>query len=222
MKTLIVTATYGGFTVQGSPFHNSLNEVGFEGQIGIHQSAQFIGNRIRMYGYLEVLKQVDSHFDTVILTDCRDVLFQLPPETIPHGDLDFYLEDSSKTIGSCAINSEKMESVYGPETLAKVAHRPISCAGVVVGSKAGVRRYLEAFVNEVDRLPKDNPYSQMIHNKLLWDGAFGSVNLIDNEHGPVYTVGHCDSITVKNHKIYNRRGILPHIVHQYDRHVRSL
>lgn len=56
-------------------------------------------------------------------------------------------EDQSMTIGKCGVNSNWIRGCFGSAELGKVANRPISCSGFLVGRREGVI----AYVNEMAR-----------------------------------------------------------------------
>jgi hypothetical protein len=62
---------------------------------------------------------------------------------------------------------------------------------------------------------------QGIHNYLLYTGQLNA-RIVDNESGDVYTVGYVEELRISRHKIYNKAGKAPIIVHQWDRHLRKL
>jgi hypothetical protein len=60
---------------------------------------------------------------------------------------------------------------------------------------------------------------QAVHNFLVHDRMLSELNVYDNDGGPVLTVGIEDNVLVDaNGFIVNKRGDVPNVVHQYDRH----
>ena len=222
MGTLIITVVYGGLEIEETPLVDSLRRVGYGGEFQVVREEGDIGNRRRMFSYARALRQAGPGIDRVILTDARDVLFQGDPGEIRHGELDLFLEAEGQTLGSCPINQRNYIDEYGEAAFEAVKDRPISCAGVVIGTRAGVERYLDLFCAEVERCRPHVPWSQPLHNRLLWSGALDPVRVIPNEQGAVYTVGHCPELRVREHLVLNRAGRVPYIVHQFDRHLAIL
>ena len=225
-KVLVITASVGYPASVGGDFTKALKATGFAGDVAVlsweRGPLPFLTERVCVYRQ-KVLQSQDAGYDTIITTDLRDVLFQGNPEGIEHTDLDLFLEDDRMKIKDCPWNSSWVRSGWGQEGLDLVGDNRVSCAGVVIGKRAGVLAYYEkmwamccaGYGHVVD---------QGIHNYLIWTGQLAGVpmRLVGNEDGEVYTVQYVDGITVRNHKIYNRGGKAPTIVHQYDRHLAKL
>lgn len=222
MGMCIISLAYGDVQIEDTPLHRSLVDLEYDGDVHLMQADGFVSNRQRMFHYRAALQAEPAEFDTVILSDARDVVFQYNPEGLVHAELEVYLEDGARTMAACPINRRNYIAEYGQEAFAEVAERPISCAGVVIGTRAGVMRYLDSFCAAIEASSTDEVWSQPIHNHLLWTGQLDPVRIVDNDEGPVYTVGHCAELRVRNHQIVNGAGQVPVIVHQFDRHLQVL
>jgi hypothetical protein len=114
-----------------------------------------------------------------------------------------------------------VEKRFGPEVLARIADRPISCSGTVIGSTGAVAGYLDLMLPLLSPLDPDLPgYDQGAHNVLLHTGRLPGVRLHANETGPVLTLGHLTLDEVRTDGrglVYNAAGGVPAVVHQYDR-----
>ena len=221
-STLIITAAVGYHQTLKTEFLFNLQETGYEGHVEIldWKPVGFFGVE-RIKAYRDKIASVqDKGYRTIITTDLRDVVFQGNPEGIQHSNLDFYLEDESVRIGACVYNSKWIREAFGDEVLAEIGGKRISCAGVVIGTPAAMLDYYTK-MQALAFLCKSDGGDQGIHNYLLYKKMV-EATAIDNEAGSVYTVGYVDGIQVKAHKIYNKAGQVPVIVHQFDRHLRRL
>ena len=223
-STLVLTAGVGYSQEVKGVFVKNLRDVGFSGDIEILDWAAvpgvpFLTQRVK--AYYEYLQSVaDKGYSTIVVVDLRDVLFQGNPANIVHGDLDVFLEDARMKIKDCPYNSRWIRDGWGDAGLAQIGDHSISCAGTVIGKPQNVLEYykkmwemcLQGYGHVVD---------QGIHNYLLHTGQLNA-RIVGNEDGDVYTVGYVNGIIVKGHKVYNRAGKVPVIVHQFDRHIRQL
>ena len=159
----------------------------------------------------------------MILSDLRDVIFKKDPRGIQHSELDCYLEDGSMTLGKYPHNSRWIKSSYGEETLEKLKDGRISCGGVTIGTQEGIEYYLRSMIEDEAGLghPRYCGFFQAMHNDLIHTGKL-NCRVVENEQGDVYTAGYTDGILIKKHVIHDRKGHTPYIVHQYDRHIRTL
>ena len=159
-----------------------------------------------------------------MFTDVSDVIFQAHPfRGLPEGELLFFLEDHRKTIGSCPINSNWVQGVYGPEVLKQLGDKKISCGGTTFGSHDAMLNYLDALLRYarpelMARLASRMGHEQAIHNYLLYNGLLPNVTAVENGEF-VYTLGH----TPEEEIVITDQGIvvgptrrLPAIIHQYN------
>jgi hypothetical protein len=220
--TAIILTTNSGYPRQVSEdFTTNLRKVGYDQEIRFFE----VSNdpiplcTMRLFDYLAFLRQNPGRYQTVILSDLRDVLFQDNPLKIPHGTLDCFLEWEEMTIAKCPFNSVWIKLGFGEEEFALIQNKPISCAGFTIGTQAWIENYLDMVIECVAvRKQLFAGADQGIHNWLIHTGNL-PCNLHVNEDSPVYTVGYVPGIFVRNHVVYNRKGIAPIVVHQFDRHV---
>jgi hypothetical protein len=178
------------------------------------------------YRYLcDIVNRRTQTFDRILLTDVADVVFQADPfATAPGGDLVVFLEDKVRTLDTCYVDSYWIRSAFGDLALNEVRGRRMSCAGTVLGTWAGILRYL--LVMQLGAFECAAParslegIDQAIHNVMLYRGRLSGAVIVENaEH--VFTMG----IVPKNHvaitqdgRITDRDGRICPIVHQYNRH----
>jgi hypothetical protein len=224
-NTYILTVAVGYSDEVKAEFRRGLFATGYTGQLGIlswtRGGGQFFTERLNAY-HETIAKIVagETQYDTIITTDLRDVLFQGNPENIQHSELDVYMEDTRMRISDCPYNSQWIRSGWGEAGLAKVGHNTISCAGVIIGTPAGMLSYYKQ-MTDLTNAGYAHVCDQGIHNWLLHTGQL-KARMVANEYGEVYTLQYVDGITVRNHRIYNKSGRCPIICHQYDRHLEKL
>jgi len=227
MTCLILTAytKYPDHAV--NPFVRSLLKTGYNDDFKVIKWTHFPWNKWpidthRLHLFYQYLRNSKKKYDTVMISDMRDVEFQKDPRGIQHSELDCYLEDDSMTIGKCRFNGGWIRDFYGREQLEKLQDKPISCSGVMIGTQEGIEYYLRSIIDEATRTGNRKWGShQGIHNYLIHNGKL-KCRLVGNEHGDVYTVGYVNGILINKHVVYDRKGQIPFIVHQHDRHVTRL
>ena len=162
-------------------------------------------------------------FEGALLADTRDIIFQKDiTDSFPKSGFHAFEEDNSMTIGSCPYNSKWVRLGYGTEMLNAMKDFPISCVGASCGDRDSIIQYLSLLCEEITRLqPKTNhPQDQAAHNWIVRMSDFNST-IWSNEHHEVYTVGYIPRETVRIGKglIVNRSGLVPAVIHQWDRHM---
>jgi hypothetical protein len=187
-------------------------------------------NTKRFLFYRPLLEEIPDDA-SVLLTDVRDVIFQGHPFSMGvSGDLMGFQESSSMPLGSGRDTTRWIKVQFGKEVLERLRNRPLICAGTIMGTGAGIRRYLEVF---------DDFYRSAFHpemfggdqsalNVLCYEHAdrFKGIRfqLVSNEEGPVYTTNRFIPenkirITEEGWIAFEDGRIAP-IIHQYDRHPR--
>ena len=101
-------------------------------------------NALRYFLYLDYLKSSDHCFERILITDVRDVIFQLSPFDYPWPDgINCTLEDEHMTIGKCPHNSHWIRSHLGETALAEIKDNPISCSGTTIADHDSMLIYLK-------------------------------------------------------------------------------
>lgn len=159
------------------------------------------------------------NIDNVILTDTRDVVFQDDPfKYLSGSDLDLSVE--TKQIKDCPnFNKSWVLNLYGQEMYEKVKDNWILCAGVTAGKKQSVIDLCTFMIDEHLRL-KDKFVDQAALNVFHSEGKLPKSTLHYTGENLVATIGHSFGVTKvnKSGQIEGNNGIIPAIVHQYDRH----
>lgn len=163
----------------------------------------------------------DIACEGVLLVDTRDIIFQKnPSQNLSCKGLNVYEEDMSMSLGTCPYNSLWIQLGYGEEMLEKLKTFPISCVGTTCGDINSIRNYLKYLKEEINRIqPRtQKPQDQAAHNYLIREKL--NVRVWHNEEGEIYTVGYIQrgTVKIKNNKIINQAGMVPTVIHQWDRH----
>jgi hypothetical protein len=170
------------------------------------------------------LRKFGEHYDEVLISDVRDVVFQAHPFAgMMSKDCHFFLEGAGKTIGNEPTNVLYTQLFLTPAEVEAVASHRISCCGVVLGGTAAIVAYLErmtarlravplsarrkigadtAFHNLIAHVTHDVP-AVIVENNVL-------VATMGIEPASRYLVG-------ADGRIRTRDGHLPAMLHQYDR-----
>jgi hypothetical protein len=180
------------------------------------------------------LKEFAEKYQYVMLSDIRDVIFQKDPFNFSIGkNLCCFLEREGVSLGQQPHNAEWMEVAFDKPTLERLSGNPIVCSGITIGPTNLIIDYLEKMIELFMRAPgkawevaqpvagtqKSLAIDQAVHNYLMSSGLLTEFTLYPNDDGPVFTVGIEDSISLNNSGlIINNRGVVPNVVHQYDRH----
>ena len=197
--------------------------------------ASLKGNRAKLVRYFAALdylrrESVAHTGGRVLLADSRDVIFQRDPFTIPADParpLDVFLEDYFRDFSNSGINQGHVTPCFGTEAVRRTLlapPRPVSCSGVTLGTYHSITRYLRLMWSEMHSSRYSDAclqHDQAFHNWLLWSGKLSPVRTWSNEEGPVTTIGWPEHLYRDRFgRVLNRRGVLVHIVHQYDRRKR--
>lgn len=171
----------------------------------------------RHFWYHDYLAPRQELYRNVMLTDVRDVLFLGDPFDFDIGETaHFFLEEEGRTLGSQVNNTGWIVGAYGQSGLDELRHRPISCAGVTIGSAPAIVGYLETMIAELMKLSRQfHGMDQGVHNYVVHHGlAPGAVT--GNSEGPVLTVGIMEEAAAV--ALLSSRAEMVKVVHQYDRH----
>ena len=175
---------------------------------------------LRYAHYYRCLVEDAPDADVVMITDLRDVVFQRDPFADAAVGLEVYLEDSSEQIGKDGFNTRWLRDLYGSEFVEARRGRPVSCSGIVIGTRTAMMEYLtEMMTSIVWRRRPMGPHDQGIHNWLIQAGRLPFAELIPNEHGRVLTLGKIKTPRMSEDGVLtNADGSVPAVIHQWDRH----
>jgi hypothetical protein len=175
---------------------------------------------LRYAHYFDYLCQ-HPEFESVMISDLRDVIFQRDPFDAPVASLEVFLEDPAMTFATAGFNQQWVADLYGADGAARLGNMVVSCSGVTFGTRDGMIAYLEAMAGEVERhLPPLGPHDQAIHNWLVYGERLDDPLVVRNGYGRVLTMGAKEQIDVSpGGVVLNDDGSVPAVLHQYDRHV---
>ena len=176
--------------------------------------------------YLDYIKARAGHYDQVMMSDVRDVVFQGNPFAgIDNTKCHFYLEAASRTIGEDPTNLRWVKGCFTAAEADALAHHRISCSGITIGGTAEIIAYLEHMVAKINAMPLriyrtiGHGYDQAIHNYLVYlDPAIDGVVEENNGHIATMALEPRDSYSLDTAaRIRGADGRLYPICHQYDR-----
>lgn len=176
--------------------------------------------------FLHFHRFLSSHsYEQILLSDVRDVVFQRDPFT----DLSAYglavgVEVDRYTIATERHNAGWIARVYGRQALEEIGASRVSNVGVVYGRREPMLRYLALMGDEILRTPPppagDAGTDTAIHNRLLWTGRLGEVELLEPLASPVATLNCVAEAEVRLNEhghLITADGHEPAVLHQYDR-----
>jgi hypothetical protein len=167
-----------------------------------------------------------SEASRVLLTDCRDVIFQRDPFAAISGTgIHLFEEHPARPVGNCIWTSSWIRYRYGDAALPPVADRPVICSGVVLGDTSPVRGYLARVVAELTPpLRATNymaGYDQGVVNVLCRKGEIAHLVRHPYRSAQALHLGNAPAGTVRQDasgEVVNDAGEVVAIVHQHDRH----
>jgi hypothetical protein len=164
-------------------------------------------------------------YDRVMISDCRDVIFQRDPLDLPlEKGLWCFLEADSQIIGQCPFNRRMIQDCFGPGILSELGRERVSCAGVTLGDTDSVLTYLRKFVEHsfaVQRMQMISGSDQGLHNYLVYRGNLPGLRLLTNDDGIVGTLGALPRAQIRQNdagEVVTPDGRVIPTLHQYDRH----
>lgn len=175
--------------------------------------------------FYEFLLQHRNQYSGILLTDCRDVVFQdCPFQNIPSAPCVFaFLENAHATIELSEFNSSMVRSCFGERGLREVASKIPSCAGTVLGNVEGVVGYLKVFVETIPSIRRMRIKlgdDQGLHNYIVHTEKVPNLQIHKNSEGTVATVGivpDADLVYNQSGDLINAKGQQYSVLHQYDR-----
>ncbi|MDC3009367.1 hypothetical protein OAZ06_00155 [Synechococcus sp. AH-736-G20] len=194
--------------------------------LGLSSLRMFILNR-RFFIARNILYSCSKDIDAVLLTDSRDVVFQDNPFKVMNRGL--FTGQEINSLRDSPINAQWIRTTYGEDGFERLKDFPVYCSGVTIGDIHSVRGYLDQFCFEISCHAVANRsvlipiWDQAYHNMILrqeppsnframpWNSDLSTLGEVPNEFLEVLSDGY---IAVD--------GIVPSILHQYDRHPDAL
>jgi hypothetical protein len=179
--------------------------------------------------YLKFLEENKIEVDYIFLTDGVDVLFQKNMEEypLPKG-YDLFLFNEDKKVGKSNPARRNYRRLHGPfcapDFFNKTKDKTIICAGTVLGTTKGIKKYLELYCLHLDKLPPRHQFLRRTGEQSVLNYMYHYSNVINenintklltNKDNLVNTLGYGHKEVVKD-KIVNEEGEVSYIVHQYN------
>ena len=125
----------------------------------------------RYFAYLDFLARHCEHYDNVMISDLRDVIFQSDPFERPL-PADIVFAQERRRIGEEIINRNWIADAYGDAVADNLRDFPVSCSGTTFGTAAGILRYLVAMTTALANLTgrdvlQIRGIDQGIHNYVI-------------------------------------------------------
>ncbi len=122
----------------------------------------------RFFSYLEFLAAHGAQYDTVMLTDLRDVVFQSDPFEQPLPAEIVFAQERTR-LGDSALNRAWVVQAYGEAVAENMRDCLVSCAGTTFGTTRGILQYLVAMTRELASrtTPIVGGIDQGIHNYVV-------------------------------------------------------
>jgi hypothetical protein len=180
---------------------------------------------VAYYDYLMNLHGNGIRYDRIFLTDVRDVLFQIDPfQAVSVDPITFFLESDVVTIGTCECNSNWIASGFGEKELSRLATKPISCSGTVVGSWRSIIEYLLWMLILSTLLHEDAAgvagIDQGCHNMLVHSNLLAEQRIAANGDGVLtlhHVIGRETVYVSADGFVVDIAGNRFPVIHQYDR-----
>lgn len=179
-------------------------------------------NALRFFIYRHFLRTQQEPFERILISDVRDVVFQLQPFSIPWpAELSVALEDQRMTVGTCPYMKQWSCGHLGKDNWQRMARHSISCSGTSIAGHDAMLDYLERMCGALVPFTPGKGmagYDQAVHNHLLRTGALPHASCTDNR-GPILTLGYHPGIPAMDAagRYLNDAGNPAMLVHQYDR-----
>lgn len=167
-----------------------------------------------------LIKNIDT-YENVLLTDVRDVFFQLDPFVgNQHDKIQCYEE--FEIIGEELLyNAPWIKSMFGEHAIDSFAEEKILCAGTILGPIDQMIQFLNEFEKILIQAKdlKDGGSDQGIYNYLIRKYLFNQIAVVKYNEGEVLTISSNQdySNNLKNNYLYNSTNQIVPVIHQYDR-----
>jgi hypothetical protein len=174
--------------------------------------------------YLHMLDYIEAYqekYANILISDVRDVIFQDDPFRDPlPGEVTAFLESPDMIYGAEAMNDGWLLENYGENVSAKLKGQRITCCGTVMGTMAGMIRYLRAFIREIVELKSvAHGADTSVHNRLVRDSLAGQIAVAENYHsvGTLNSSSAAGLVTGVDGFVLGPDGLPVPVLHQYDR-----
>jgi hypothetical protein len=178
-------------------------------------------NDYRYYLYCNYLETNLDRYNHVLLTDIRDVYFQLNPSLAGWSENCITVAKEVVKVKDEYWNTKWILSKFGNQIYSQLENETVICSGTTYGPASQILDYLKDMVHYLFYVDYNHQIvnDQAVHNYLVHTGKITSISYTDNDKGPIMTLSFESHIQVNGeNQILLKNGTVAPIVHQYDRH----
>ncbi|MBR1804951.1 MAG: hypothetical protein IJ774_01045 [Selenomonadaceae bacterium] len=190
-----------------------------------------IPNNTRWKIISDFLDRHGNDYETVFVTDTRDVIFQ--------GDIFAAFDDCKNWLGfatelddlrgtrtNSRINYNWLADCFGKAEVDKLADQKIICSGTIIGSVREMKIFCRELWNvlqhktaDIDDRSATHIFDQAATNWLVYNGRLPVENIfaIGVDGGEIFTNALIGDANIRGNLILRGDGGVPEVVHQYDR-----
>lgn len=168
----------------------------------------------RYFDYARHLELFGHRYASVLLTDCRDVIFQGSP--FPADALCVYSEN--ETVGTSHFARRWLQLTYGSSEWRALARLPFLCSGTTLGPVAEILEYLRVMTKHLGKVMALAGEDQAVHNHVIHRGLV-KARIHPFGEGAVITLNRVplESLRLQDGLLTAQTGRPYPVVHQYDR-----
>jgi capsular polysaccharide biosynthesis protein len=173
----------------------------------------------RFFMYRLLLRLRRGQYESVMLTDTRDVIFQSDPFLIPRSKPVYFAQEHQTIASEQRWNARWLREIYGETLLDEIKDNYVSCAGTTIGTQEGILSYLDLLCNELmnQKIDRGVNYNQGVHNYIAWKlkPDFIAVDTHDEIFNTIARIP-TNRIEFVDNQI-KVDGNFPSVIHQWDR-----
>jgi len=175
-------------------------------------------------GFLQQYKQ--PRYEYSFFCDARDLLFQKNPnEYHIDNDIDMLIFQEDIVIKECIYNTAFMQHVKDqiPDGIYDYINKKAICSGTILVKNEALNKFIVKFCEYMVDNNLDNSSiitDQGLHTYLVYNNLYDcNYKIITNEENFVKTIAMMDhsQLQIIDNQIADKNGVVPYIVHQYDR-----
>jgi len=176
----------------------------------------------RYYLYLNYLESNNYRYKNVLLTDVRDVYFQVNPSQVPWAVGCITVAKEAVKIKDEFWNTRWILTKFGHHVYSQLEEETVICSGTNFGPVDQIVSYLKEMVHYLFFIDYYRVIvnDQAVHNYLVHTKKISPIAFGDNEIGPIMTLSFENDANIKmneHHQILLKNGTVAPILHQYDR-----
>lgn len=176
--------------------------------------------------YRQFIADNRTEYEKVLLCDVRDVVFQSDPLAVElPADICLFSEHPSHSIGQSESNTRWIHRVFGQETLAALADKPIICGGVMLGTTEGMLSLLDQLIASMAACQSNWSLrfglDQAALNCIAYVAGIPGAHIFGCCEGPATHLAlvPAEQLGIQSDgQVLDRSGNIIPLLHQYDRH----